>query len=154
MNEIRLATGLAIRDEGSGTRVLLVASRYASHEQPLWNLPGGRVQDGELLSDAVVREVREETGLTAIVRDLAYVSESYDRNVHVLNATFEIEAAGAPVIPEMGDHIVDAAWIPVTDVPRYVRVAVLRTPLERYLRERVRYAGFAQAGVTIRWPER
>jgi ADP-ribose pyrophosphatase YjhB (NUDIX family) len=153
VSEIRLATGLAVRDDGGGPHILLVASRYASHDRPLWTLPGGRVHDGELLTDAVVREVREETGLAAVVRDLAYVSESYDGNMHVVNATFDIEAAGTPVIPDRGDHVVAAAWVLVAEIGRYVEVDVVRTPLERYLRERARYAGFARAGITIRWPE-
>ena len=73
-----LATGLAIRDDGAQTRLLLVASRYANHAQPLWNLPGGRQHPGELLRETVERECYEETGLRVRVGELAYVSESYD----------------------------------------------------------------------------
>ncbi len=84
---IHLATGLAISEQ----RVLLVASRYANHAEPLWNLPGGRQQPGELLSQTVAREILEETGLRARVLELAYISESYDGPTHFLNATFLVD---------------------------------------------------------------
>ena len=32
-------------------------------DMDLWNLPGGRVETGELPTEAVIRETREETGL-------------------------------------------------------------------------------------------
>jgi ADP-ribose pyrophosphatase YjhB (NUDIX family) len=85
---VHLATGLLERD-GS---LLLVASRYPNQPEPLWNLPGGRQRDGELLSDAVRREFLEETGLVVRVGSARYVSESYDRatNVHFLNVTFDV----------------------------------------------------------------
>ena len=84
---VHLATGLAVVDG----RVLLVASRYANHAQPLWNLPGGRQQAGELLTETVEREVREETGLHVRVGSLAYVGESYDGETHYLSACFHVE---------------------------------------------------------------
>ena len=83
---IHLATGIAIRD-GS---LLMVASRYPNHREPLWNLPGGRQLPGELLSETVVRELFEETGLRAEAGEVAYVSESYDGTEHFLNVTFRV----------------------------------------------------------------
>ncbi len=149
MNEaIRLATGLAIQDG----RVLLVASTYRSHAQPLWNLPGGRVAPGELLRDTVTREVFEETGLRASVSELAYVSESYDGTRHVLNATFAIDVAGSIEAPQGDDHVVAVEWVPIDRLAERIAIAVVRDPLVHYLRDRTRYFGFPEAGVTIEWP--
>lgn len=147
---IRIATGIARR----GDCILLVASRYANHDQPLWTLPGGRQERDELASETVVREVGEETGLSACVEELAYVSESYDGQTHVSNLVFAISVEGEPHIPAGNDHVVEAAWIPVADIPHRMQVAVVREPLLAYLRGSAqRYYGFHEAGVTIRWTE-
>jgi ADP-ribose pyrophosphatase YjhB (NUDIX family) len=146
---IRLATGLAIHNG----RVLLVASTYRSHAQALWNLPGGRVARGELLRDTVVREVFEETGLRANVSELAYVSESYDGERHVLNTTFAIDVTGSIVTPQRDDHVVAAEWVPIERLAERIAVAVVRDPLVHYLRDRTRYYGFGEAGITIEWPD-
>ncbi|GAC1305410.1 MAG: hypothetical protein NVSMB21_07040 [Vulcanimicrobiaceae bacterium] len=76
---MHLVTGILERD-GS---LLLVASRYPNHREPLWNLPGGRQRPGELLGDALAREFVEETGLAIERAGLAYVCESYDRSARV-----------------------------------------------------------------------
>ncbi len=56
---IELTVGCALYHEG---KILLQQSRYAS-----WSglcLPGGHVEKGESFVEAVIREMREETGLT------------------------------------------------------------------------------------------
>jgi 8-oxo-dGTP diphosphatase len=147
MTRIHLASGLAIQN-GS---VLLVASSYASHQQPLWNLPGGRQQHGELLRETVVREVFEETGLSAVILKLAYVSESYDGDIHFLNTVFEIDTTGILRAPQSGDHVIDVQWCPLDELPSRLDVAVVREPLLAYLEERTQYFGVHDAGITIRW---
>jgi ADP-ribose pyrophosphatase YjhB (NUDIX family) len=146
-----LATGLAER----GGRVLLVASQYANHALPLWNLPGGRQQPGELLPETAIREIREETGLRARIVELAYVSESYDGDTHYINTSFRVDVEGTLRIPASGDHVTDAAWVPLSQVAARIAVGVVREPLIAYLRGVMpqRYVGYEDAGVTIRWPK-
>jgi 8-oxo-dGTP diphosphatase len=149
---VHLATGLAIIDG----RVLLVASHYPNHPQPLWNLPGGRQLAGELLTETVEREALEETGLHVHAGPLAYVTESYDGAVHYVNACFHVEVVAE--LPEtddtVRDHVVGWEWVPLDQLGQRIVVAVVREPLLAYLRGELaeRYAGFHEAGITIEWP--
>jgi ADP-ribose pyrophosphatase YjhB (NUDIX family) len=148
MTRVHLASGLAIVDDA----VLLVASSYPSHPLPLWNLPGGRQIQGELLRETVQREVYEETGLSARVARLAYLSESYDGDTHFLSTIFEIDVSGTIRTPQHGDHVVGCEWCPIAELPQRLEVAVVREPLIEYLSNRAQYFGYHDAGITIRWP--
>lgn len=149
---VHLATALVRR----GDKVLLVASRYPNHAQPLWNLPGGRQQPGELLEQTVLRELREETSLEGRVHGLCYVSESYDGEAHFLNFTFAVDAEGEPSAGQVeGDHAIDAQWVPVHEIADRITVGVVREPLLAFLNGTLdsRYAGYPVAGITIEFPD-
>lgn len=66
-----LGVGALILD---GSRVLLV-ERAGEPLAGYWSLPGGGVETGERLEEAIVREVREETGLEVIADSIATVFE-------------------------------------------------------------------------------
>ncbi|MBV9973549.1 MAG: NUDIX domain-containing protein [Candidatus Eremiobacteraeota bacterium] len=130
--------------------MLLVASAYPNHEQPLWNLPGGRQGQGELLTSALRREFSEETRLDISVGELLYVSESYDGDTHFMNATFSVTSDGKAHLPEQDAHIVAVEWVPIVDLAQRLTVRVVREPLLAYLNgDARRYFGYAEAGISI-----
>lgn len=149
---IHLVTGIL---ERAGA-LLLVASRYPNHREPLWNLPGGRQRQGELLADALQREFREETALAISVVGLRYVAESYDRasGTHFTNFAFEVRTPGEPHPPEHDAHVLELAWVPYAELTGRLRVNVVREPLLTNLRDRSRrYFAFAEAGLTIEFAD-
>ncbi|PYZ96445.1 DNA mismatch repair protein MutT [Alteribacter lacisalsi] len=78
-----------------------------------WSLPGGGVEAGETLEQAVVREAAEETGLSIAPGPLLHVNEVFfeAKNSHVLFFTFlAAHAEGTPAIVQP-DEIADIQWV-------------------------------------------
>lgn len=74
-----------------------------------WTLPGGRVELGEDTATAVVRELREELGVAARSRELAFVVESFfahgGRRCHEIGFVYFVELeAGAAVLDAARVH--------------------------------------------------
>lgn len=53
-----------------------------------WSLPGGKVEEGEALEAALLREVQEETGLQVALGSLLYVCDNILPDKHLLHITF------------------------------------------------------------------
>jgi 8-oxo-dGTP diphosphatase len=82
----------------------------------LWSLPGGRVEAGETLHEAVVREVMEETGLEVVVdRFVGYV-ERIGEGYHFVILDFGVTLLDPGTDPIAGDDAAEAAWVPFEDV--------------------------------------
>ncbi len=91
------AGGLIVDDAGA---VLLVLESTGS-KAGKWSFPAGRVEPAESIVDAMVREVREETGIVAEPVDLlgVYHSLATSEDSYGLNVVFRAVAVGGVAKP-------------------------------------------------------
>jgi 8-oxo-dGTP diphosphatase len=84
-----------------------------------WSVPGGRVEHGELLAEAVIREVREETGLECVCGPLIgwveRIHDDADAGRHFVILDFEVTVLDETE-PVAGDDAAEARWIPLEQV--------------------------------------
>ncbi len=94
---------------------LLLVRRGQGPAVGKWSVPGGRVEWGETLAAAVVREVAEETGLEASCDGFAGWVERMGEEYHYVIVDFwmTVESQGPPVA---GDDAAEARWVPLAEL--------------------------------------
>jgi acetyl-CoA carboxylase carboxyl transferase subunit beta len=89
---------------------LLLVRRGRGPAAGEWSVPGGRVEPGESLHAAVVREVLEETGLEVVVdRFLGWV-ERIGAEHHFVILDFAVTVLAGDLVA--GDDAAEVAWVP------------------------------------------
>lgn len=108
-------TGVVVND---ADEILLVRQDTGGPRR--WSLPGGKVEDGETLEAALVREMREETGVEVEAGRLLYVCDNVP--ARVVHITFEARVVGGElgaVAPGADTRPIHAvAFVPLADLTR------------------------------------
>ena len=111
------AGGVVYRREGDEVEVALAARRTRQGDL-VWGLPKGEIEKGETADTAAIREVREETGLEAVIEDglgdiryfYVWEGDRVRKTVHF----FLMRATGGDVSAH--DHeMEDVRWFPLAE---------------------------------------
>lgn len=111
-DRVRVRVGALLFDDPQNPSAVLLAEHEGLWEdRPFWTPPGGGVEFGEGLAEALQREVAEETGVEVGVGALRYVLDFVRPPLHAVSFYFEccaeagaLDAARLGADPELGDR--------------------------------------------------
>lgn len=121
-----------------GGAVLLVRHQKPDRA-PYWVLPGGRLEPGETIPECAVRELAEETGLTARFSEVLYVSEFMREDRHTVDVTVRATAAPEGEARLGSDPEVEEGSEPTLKELRWVEIPDLQDIelLPAWIRDRI-----------------
>lgn len=109
------AGGVIFRRAPGGMVVLLIKDAYHN-----WGFPKGHLEEGEDGAAAALREIAEETGLTALVnhghiRDIDWFFRFRGKLIHKTCAFFLVESTAGEPSPQLDEGITACRWLAVDE---------------------------------------
>jgi 8-oxo-dGTP diphosphatase len=112
---VLVAAAALVRGDG---RLLLAQRPNGKPMAGLWEFPGGKVETGETPQGALVRELREELGVTVSETEMSafsFASHAYER-FHLLMPVFMIRTWEGEIEAREGQQF---AWVSAEDIGGY-----------------------------------
>lgn len=115
-------------------RILTMQYNYGNQE--VYNLPGGNLELGEYLSDALAREMQEELGIEVSVGEMILVGEVYfeERKKHTLHLLFEGKIiSGIPTLNPKETSALAIKWLAINELEKVNLYPSLSKQIQDYL---------------------
>ena len=130
-----LSVRMIIQDN-DGKCLLIKRSAINKSNVGKWEFPGGKIDVGEEFYGALLREVKEETGLIVNVEHIVGVVESEVSTVRIATLIFSgIKESGQVSLSDEHDSYV---WVSVKELSTYDLVAHLKTFLEEKIESQLK----------------
>jgi 8-oxo-dGTP diphosphatase len=123
-----VAVSALITDPNSSLILLIRSPRRG------WEFPGGQVEEGESLTEALIREVHEETGVDVSVGPLAGVYSNIRSSIVMFGFLCTWTGGGEPTT---SSESVEVEWV----TPEEAQIRVVRPPLKDRLQDMLEFTG-------------
>lgn len=116
MKRVKVAVAVIVRSDGK----VLLTQRHSPDSPNVhlkWQLPGGGIEKGETPTDACLREIEEETGLSIRIlsKKPVVVAHEYDSITYVLHA-FKAQVISGTIDITKDEETADAKWYATTQI--------------------------------------
>lgn len=110
MIQVNVVSALIFDD--SNKKILMVLNQ--NEKSSYWSIPGGAVEAGETLEEAVIRETKEESGYDIEITGIYSVREALftERGHHAVLFTFLANIVGGEMkISDPDEEIIEVQWM-------------------------------------------
>jgi len=114
---------------------ILLVKRRGEPGKGRWSMPGGIVELGETVKEAVIREVKEETGLDVVEPELIDVVDNIVQDErgrvkwHFVVLDFFVKVRGGEL--RASDDAEEIRWVPLDEAEKYDLTKTFRSFLQR-----------------------
>jgi mutator protein MutT len=113
----------------------LITRRKSGLYQGMWCLPGGHIHRGETMREAVIREVKEETGLDFDPRLFSCFDEIIpEHDIQTITIVFDGPANGT--ITPQADEVAEIGWFSLEEIQEMAFAFRHKAIIESYARQR------------------
>ncbi len=115
-------------------KVLYLKRHPQKHQGGFWGIPGGKLDPGESPTQAVIREVFEETGIIIPQEDLVYMGPEYAH--HHMEYIFHVFRVTLRMVPVMNlglEEHTEGRWVTVDEGFQLPLMAGGKEALEHYV---------------------
>lgn len=112
MNEIVVTCAIIFKDD----KVLIVRRLDGTHLENKWEFPGGKIEQGESMEEALERELKEELGIDAVIGEFFETGEyAYSDRKIVLHSFLVSEFSGG-IITNAHEEV---RWVMINRLREY-----------------------------------
>lgn len=126
---VHVAVGIVV---DASQNILLAKRADHQHQGGLWEFPGGKVEQGEAVMDALVREFQEEVNITITQAEpWMTIEHDYGDKAVLLDVWLSREFTGQV----QGNENQPVAWVPVAQLNNYEFPKANQTIVSRLIEE-------------------